>query len=1194
MTFIHLRLHTEYSLVDGLVRVEAQSGGRTDTARTLIQRLAELEMPACAITDRNGLFAMVKFYKAAEAAGIKPLIGSDVFLEPHVDRAQPEPITLLVQNEDGYRNLTRLISQGYLDGQGRGQPLLQRSWLEEANEGLILLSGRQGAIGQALIDQNYALARKMLSRWHKVFKDRFYLEITRCGRPRENEQIEALCLLGRAKGVPLVATNDVRFLYRDEFEAHEARVCINQGRVLDDPRRPRDYTAEQYLKSDDEMSALFADIPEAIDNTIEIAKRCTLNLKFGSYHLPEYPVPKTTLTVDYLRKQARAGLAERTATHPPVSSDADYQERLEYEINIIDRMGFAGYFLVVSDFITWAKRHGVPVGPGRGSGAGSLVAYSIGITDLDPIAYGLLFERFLNPERVSMPDFDVDFCMDGRDRVIEYVATRYGRDHVGQIITYASMAARAVVRDVARVQGLPYAVGDRIAKLIPGQPAFKSEAAAHGFSALEYAIRTVPELKSQYETDDEVRAVVDLGTQLEDVTRGVGKHAGGVVIAPKALTEYAPLYCEPGGGGLVTQFDMKDLETVGLVKFDFLGLRTLTIIQAAVDQINNRHVDQQLEILQIPLNDPVTYELYASGQTTAVFQMESQGMQRASVDLRPDRFEDIIALISLYRPGPMDLIPEYVARKRGKVPEYLHPEMEAILAPTYGIFVYQEQVMQMAQRLAGYTLGGADLLRRAMGKKKAEEMANQRNVFVKGATQRGIEDGVANAIFDQMEKFAGYGFNKSHAAAYALVSYQTAWLKTHYPAEFMASVLSAEMNHTDTVVVMLAECARLGLNVLPPDINRSGYRFAVSSDQEVFYGLGAIKGVGESAIEGIMAERDANGKFLDLFDFCRRIDPRKVNKRVLEALIFAGALDCLGLNRPSLMANLQQALQLADQSASGAAAGQHDMFGLARNDSYPSVPVASEPNWDNQTRLTREKDVLGLYLSGHPIEEYRELIQQVSGLTLRTAIERHGSGNGFNRRHRKALLLGAWVADIRAVGGDRPGRLITLDDRTSQLACWLDYDAWCQYQSVVRKDSLVFVAGEIGQLRRDSGEPEYRVYAPSFMSCESIQRSQLERIILELHANAGIDINILCSELNDLQCGNGPEIEICYRTEMASAVLEIGNGFRVRPDEMTINRLKTIIGSESVIMRYRRWQAKRSGRLRAVAANSMSEVDNEI
>ena len=1192
MTFVHLRLHTEYSLVDGLTRVEAPSGGKRGVARTLIQRLMELRMPACAITDRNGLFAMVKFYKAAESAGVKPIIGCDVYLEPHADRAQPEPVTLLVQNVTGYRNLTRLISRGYVDGQGRGQPLLRQSWLEDAQEGLIMLSGRQGIIAQALVDGDFLLAREMLGRWHGVFGNRFYLEVTRCGRPRENEQVEALCAIGRAEGVPIVATNDVRFLYRNDFEAHEARVCINQGRVLDDPRRPRDYTAEQYLKSGEEMANLFADLPEAIENTVEVARRCTLDLEFGAYHLPVYPVPKAVLIVDHLREQARAGLARRLTTYAPACTGTNYRERLEYEIDIIDRMGFAGYFLVVADFITWAKQHGVPVGPGRGSGAGSLVAYAIGITDLDPLAYGLLFERFLNPERVSMPDFDVDFCMEGRDRVIEYVARRYGRDHVGQIITYASMAARAVVRDVARVQGQPYAVGDRIAKLIPGQPAFKTEAATHGVSALEYAIQTVPELKAQYDTDDEVRAVIDLGMQLEDVTRGVGKHAGGVVIAPKALTEYAPLFCEPGGGGLVTQFDMKDLETVGLVKFDFLGLRTLTIIQAAVDEINRQHPEVHLDILQVPLDDPDTYELYASGQTTAVFQMESQGMQRASVDLRPDRFEDIIALISLYRPGPMDLIPEYVARKRGKLPEYLHPDMESILAPTYGIFVYQEQVMQMAQRLAGYTLGSADLLRRAMGKKKAEEMAEQRSVFVRGAMERGISHGIADAIFDQMEKFAGYGFNKSHAAAYALVSYQTAWLKAHYPAEFMAAVLSAEMNHTDTVVIMLTECARIGLIVLPPDINRSGYRFAVSGHRQVLYGLGAIKGVGESAVESIVSERDAHGSFRDLFDFCRRIDTRKVNKRVLEALIAGGALDCLGLNRPTLMANLPQALQLADQSASGAAAGQPDMFGLARHDNQAAVPLANEPDWDGQTRLAREKDVLGLYLSGHPIEEHRELIRQISGLTLKAAIERYGVENGHGRRNRTTLLLGAWIADIRVIGGDRPGRLITLDDRTSQLACWLDYDAWYQYQSILRKDSLIFLTGEIGQLRRDSGEPEYRIYAPDFMDCETLQRNQLKRLILVLQKNNHIDIIELCRELTGLRSDAGPEIEIRYDSDTFHAVLDLQNGFRVNVDRKAVDRLKAIVGSESVIMRYRRWQPQRA-RSRVVTINGVSGFESQ-
>jgi len=1187
MTFVHLRLHTEYSLVDGLVRIETPAGSRDGRTQALAARVAELGLPACAVTDRDNLFAMVKFYKSAEAVGIKPIVGSDVFIEPMIDNDLPEPLTLLVQDETGYRNLTRLISRGFLEGQGRGQPLLKRSWLAQAHTGLIALSGRNGEITRALANADLELARQSLSRWRALFGDRFYLEISRCGRAGEEEQLQLACVLARADGVPVVATNDVRFLSREDFDAHEARVCINQGRVLDDPRRPREYTAEQYLKSAEEMRSLFADLPEAVDNTVEIARRCTLTLSFGTYHLPEYPVDATISVADHLRAEARTGLQQRLQQHAPARSLDEYRQRLEYELDVIEKMGFAGYFLVVADFIRWGKSHGVPVGPGRGSGAGSLVAYSIGITDLDPIPYDLLFERFLNPERVSMPDFDVDFCMEGRDRVIDYVAQRYGRDHVGQIITYASMAARAVVRDVARVQGHPYAVGDRIAKLIPGQPTFKGEAASNGCSALEYALKQVPELNQLYQNDEEVREVVDLGMQLEDITRGVGKHAGGVVIAPEPLTEYAPLYCEPGGAGLVTQFDMKDLETVGLVKFDFLGLRTLTIIQAAVDQINAHHPETSLDILQLPLDDPDTYALYASGRTTAVFQMESQGMQRASVDLRPDRFEDIIALISLYRPGPMDLIPEYVARKRGKTPEYLHPEMEPVLRPTYGIFVYQEQVMQIAQRLAGYTLGGADLLRRAMGKKKPEEMAQQRTVFVEGAGARGIDAATANAIFDLMEKFAGYGFNKSHAAAYALVSYQTAWLKAHHPAEFMAAVLSAEMNHTDSVVIMLDECTRMGLTVLPPDVNRSSYRFTVPAAGQVLYGLGAIKGAGEGALEGIIAEREDNGEFSDLFDFCRRIDTRKANKRVLEALVMAGALDGLGLNRPSLLATLPKALQLAEQSAAGVAAGQTDMFGLsAPAGEAPRVEALIEPEWSRHEFLSREKDVLGLYLSGHPIEQYRGLIDRICGFDLKRAIEQYGGEEGYGRRHRATLLVGAWLAEIRNIGGDRPGRILTLDDRSAQLVCWIDMDVWMRYQSLLRKDSLIFVNGEIGLSRREGREPEHRFYARSFMDIDTVCRNRVQKLQLRWRKPA-LTMPTLCERLTALRCDDGVPVQIEYWNGHARATLELGAEYRIRVDDAVVAELRRWLGEDAVEVHYRRWEVQ----LPVARGNHYAEMD---
>jgi DNA polymerase-3 subunit alpha len=1106
-------------------------------------------------------------------------------VEDSIETEAPARLTLLVQNELGYRNLTRLISRAYTEGQTRGQPVLKRAWVKEASAGLIALSGYDGDLGIALLGGKAARVQTAAEFWRDCFPNRFYIEIARCGRADDERHLRAAVAFARREGLPVVATNDVRFLRREDFEAHEARVCIAQGRVLDDARRPRAYTAEQYLKSADEMRALFADLPEAVDNAVEIARRCTLTLSFGKNHLPRFPVPDGRSEEEFLRERAVAGLERRLEVHKPVRPVEDYRSRLEYELKVIAQMGFAGYFLVVADFIEWAKTHGCPVGPGRGSGAGSLVAYAIGITDLDPLPYDLLFERFLNPERVSMPDFDVDFCMDNRDRVIDYVTHRYGRERVGQIITYATMAARGVVRDVTRVLGHPYGFGDRLAKLIPGLPG----------TTLADALDEMPELKQAYENEDDVRAVIDLGLALEGITRGVGVHAGGVVIAPQPLTDYAPLYCEAGGAGMRTQFDMKDLESVGLVKFDFLGLKTLTIVQAALEQIEAVR-GQKIELLKLPLDDADTYKLFASGKTTAVFQMESGGMQRASVDLRPDCFEDIIALISLYRPGPMELIPNYVDRKHGREKiEYLHPAMERVLKPTFGIFVYQEQVMQTAQQLAGYTLGGADLLRRAMGKKKADEMAKQRAVFQEGAQKNGIEPATATQVFDLMEKFANYGFNKSHAAAYALVSYQTAWLKRHYPAEFMAAVLSCEMDHTETVVMMLDECRRMGLDVLAPNINQSRYRFTVVYGGKILYGLGAIRGVGEAALEGVLAERDAHGPFRDLFDFCRRIDLRKANKRVLEALINAGALDGFGLNRPSLLATLPKALQLAERTAADASAGIGDLFGLApAAELGGDVTAVYEADWSSPEKLAREKETLGFYLSGHPIEAYRTVIDAVGSGSLKSLISQQtvpasydsaggggdddegggsgfGGGGGRRRPRRTPVVIGAWLADVRNVGGDRPGKLLTLDDRTAQVVCWIDFDAWMKYQNVLKKDTLVFANGELGISQREGREAEWRLYPREFQDLDGVLRDRIDRIVLNLgHPAPGAERLRAC--IDPIRAPNGAKVAVAYTNQAARGTLDLGPEWRVRPDWAGLERLRRLLGAEQVCVHYRKWQ----------------------
>src|SRR2546421_503957 len=776
MGFVHLRLHTEYSLIDSVVRVPE-----------LVNAVAEAGMAAVAVTDQSNLFAMVKFYREALARGVKPIVGVDLTIRDGGERQQASKIALLCQSQTGYRNVTRLVSRAYLEGQQRGVPMIDRSWLSPRElEGLLALScAMEGDVGRALVNAREQEAERALDQWLALFPDRFYIELQRLGRPDEESYIAAAVALAARRGVPVVATNDVRFLRSDDFESHEARVCIHDGALLTDSGRVRRYSHQQYLRAPQEMAALFADVPEALANSVEIARRCSLILKLGEVRLPKYPLPSGVGTEDFLREQAARGLAQRLAQQAGTAPAGRYHERLRSELDVICQMGFAGYFLIVADFIHWARANGVPVGPGRGSGAGSLVAYSLGITDLDPLKYDLLFERFLNPERVSMPDFDIDFCMDGRDRVIEYVAHKYGRERVSQIITYGTMAAKAVVRDVGRVLGMSYGYVDRIAKLIPFELGI----------TLEDALAKEPELNKLYESEDEVRNLIDLARSLEGLTRNAGVHAGGVVIAPSVLTDFAPLYRDDSGGSVVTQFDKDDVEAAGLVKFDFLGLRTLTIIDRAVAIINRSRAPAgapALDIGALPMDDADTYTLLKSCRTTAVFQLESRGMKDLIRRLQPDCFEDIVALVALFRPGPLQsgMVDDFISRKHGKSDgpiHYPHPRLEPIPRPSSGGVLYQEQVMQIAQVLAGYTLRGADLLRRAMGKKKPEEMAKQRSVFVNGALERGARQELAAHIFDLMEKFAGYGFNKSHSAAYALLSYQTAYLKAHYPAEFMAA-----------------------------------------------------------------------------------------------------------------------------------------------------------------------------------------------------------------------------------------------------------------------------------------------------------------------------------------------------------------------------------------------------------------------
>ncbi|MGJ0484156.1 MAG: DNA polymerase III subunit alpha [Methylomicrobium sp.] len=1156
--FIHLRLHSEFSLVDGIVKV-----------KPLVKRLVELEMPAAAVTDHVNLFALVKFYKTAMGQGVKPIAGSDVLIYNPDEPANPYRLTLLVKNQQGYIALTELISKAYQEGQHQGVPMLKYEWIEANAGGLIALSGAMaGDVGRALLAERKDDAKRQAQYWSDLFPDSFYLELQRVGKPGEENYIAAALELAASLDLPVVATNDVRFLHRKDFPAHEVRVCINQGRVLDDSRRPKDYTDQQYLRSPEEMCELFADIPEALENTVEIAKRCNITLTLGKNFLPDYPVPEGMTIGDVMAEESRKGLEERLRQHPPFGNGTEeenrkvYYDRLETELSVITQMGFPGYFMIVADFIQWAKNHQIPVGPGRGSGAGSLVAYVLKITDLDPIEFDLLFERFLNPERVSMPDFDVDFCMDRRDEVIDYVADHYGRDQVSQIITYGSMAAKAVTRDVGRVLGFSYGFVDQLAKLIPFEIGM----------TLNKALQDSHDLRQRYENEEEVRALIDMALSLEGMARNAGKHAGGVVIAPTKLTDFTPLYCEQGGGNLVTQFDKDDVEAVGLVKFDFLGLRTLTIIDWALQTINRKKAalgEPPVDIAAIPRDDKASYELLKNAQTTAVFQLESRGMKELIKKLKPDCFDDIIALVALFRPGPLEsgMVDDYINVKHGAKAEYAHPLLVPILKPTNGVILYQEQVMQIAREMGGYTLGGADMLRRAMGKKKPEEMAKQREVFTEGAIANNIDEGIATYIFDLMEKFAGYGFNKSHSAAYALVAYQTAWLKAHYQPEFMAAVLSADMDNTDKVVVLIEECRRMKLPIEPPSINDSSFRFTVNQANKIVYGLGALKGVGENAIEEMIQEREQNGPYRDLYDLCKRVDLRKVNRRVLEALIRAGAFDTFDPNRAAHLAELPTVLKIAEQHGKMAETGQNDLFGLQEaspeEDSIAAYSTYVEP-WPEQERLNAEKQTLGLFLTGHPIAQYEAEISQFT----------HGSLNKLKSdmersKGKMEARVAGLVVEIRtrqSKSGKTMGFAL-LDDRTDRLEVAVYPEIYERYRDIFTRDVLLVAEGALA-MDDFTGTP--RLTAEKLYSIDQARNAFARG--LQLTWNVGVNGDSLAEKLSPTLepfKGGACPVMIQYRSEQAQATVRLGDEWRVFATEELLLRLKRLLGSEAVEVKYR-------------------------
>ncbi|HIF9178461.1 TPA: DNA polymerase III subunit alpha [Photobacterium damselae] len=1153
--FIHLRVHSDFSMIDGLAKV-----------KPIIKKASELQMPALAITDFTNLCGLVKFYYAAHDAGIKPIIGADFKVQSEELGDELFDLTILAANNEGYKNLTLLISEAYQRGHVQHQPVIDKEWLIKHKDGLILLSGgKTGDVGKALLKGNQNMVEQCVTFYQTYFPDSYYLELVRTGRPDEEAYLHFAIELAEKAQLPVVATNDVRLLSADQFEAHEIRVAIHDGYTLADPNRPKNYSAQQYLRSEEEMCELFADIPEALENSVEIAKRCNVTVRLGEYFLPNFPTGELS-TEDFLVVKSKEGLEERLEflfPDPDVRAERrpEYDERLEIELEVINQMGFPGYFLIVMEFIQWSKDNGVPVGPGRGSGAGSLVAYALKITDLDPLEFDLLFERFLNPERVSMPDFDVDFCMDKRDQVIDHVADMYGRDAVSQIITFGTMAAKAVIRDVGRVLGHPYGFVDRISKLVPAEPGM----------TLAKAFDAEPQLQQSYDSDEEVKDLIDMCRILEGVTRNAGKHAGGVVISPTTITDFAPLYCDAEGHHPVTQFDKNDVESAGLVKFDFLGLRTLTIIDWALGMINPRLEAQgkdPVNIAAIPMADQKSFTMLQRSETTAVFQLESRGMKDLIKRLQPDCFEDMIALVALFRPGPLQsgMVDNFIDRKHGREAvsypdeKWQHESLKDILDPTYGIILYQEQVMQIAQVLAGYTLGGADMLRRAMGKKKPEEMAKQRAVFEAGAIKNGVDGELSMKIFDLVEKFAGYGFNKSHSAAYALVSYQTLWLKAHYPAEFMAAVMTADMDNTDKIIGLVDECHRMKLKLLPPDVNKGLYRFNVDDQGAIVYGIGAVKGVGEGPIENIIAAREAGGHFKDLFDFCARIDTKKVNKRVLERLIKSGAMDRLGPNRASMMASLDDAIRAASQHHQAEAFGQTDMFGvLTEAPEEVEHKYANIPEWPDKVWLEGERETLGLYLTGHPINAYLSELKHYTTWRLKDAQP--------TRRDGAATVAGLVIAArvMTTKRGTRIG-LLTLDDRSGRMEVMLFSEALERYLDLIETDRIVVVTGQVSFDDYNGG---LRMSAREVLDISDAREKHLRGLAISV-TEQQIDDKFFArfSEILEPHKAGTVPVNVYYQRSNARAKLTLGTEWRITPADQLISDLKILLGEKQVELEF--------------------------
>ena len=1144
--FVHLHLHSEYSLSDGIIRI-----------KELVSRASSLQYSAVGLTDLTNLFGLLEFYRSSREKGIKPIVGAEVNVIKDKD-SLPAPIVLLVKDKQGYINLTKIVSKAYVDGQVNGEPMVELSLLQKYSEGLIALSGgMEGHVGQSILAGNIPLTESRIEFFKSIFDEDFFIEVHRLGKTNEEEYNNAAVDIATKMDVPIVATNNVRFLMPidpevspSDFEAHEARVCIQRGEILDDPRRSKDYIETQYFRTKEEMIELFSDLPEALLNSVRIAEKCNLDLELGKFYLPDFEVPKGQTREDHLRGISKEGLKKRienikgSVNSYEINNDL-YFKRLDYELDMICKLDFAGYFLIVADFVNWAQQNNIPVGPGRGSGAGSITAYALEITAIDPIKYDLLFERFLNPERVSNPDFDIDFCIEGRDKVLDYVTNKYGKESVAQISTRGTMAARAVLRDVVRVLGKPYGFGDRLAKAIPDVLGISLEEAYDE-----------KQFKETIEESEESREVYDMALKLEGLSRSVGTHAAGVVIAPTALTDFTPLILDSDKGTVASQFDMGDVESAGLVKFDFLGLKTLTVLDQAVNRVNSKLKDnsKHVDIEDLPLNDSKTFELLQRAETTGVFQLESRGMRDYLRQLVPSDFEDIVSMNALYRPGAlgMNMVDSYINRKHGREEvTYGHEAVEKILSTTYGVIVYQEQVMQIAQDLSGFSLGQADILRRAMGKKKKEEMERLRSTFIEGAVKKKVNERYAANLFDQIEQFAGYGFNRSHSVGYALIAYQTAWLKAHFPSEFMASVMSCDLGNTDSIQIFVDDCRNIGLKVLKPDINTSSYRFEDIDPSTILYGLGAIKGIGESLVDKIVEEREKK-EYKDLLDFCIRVGFNRVNKRILTALIGSGAMDCLG-ERNYLFNIIESCLRNSEQAAERDKSNIKDFFGDEVSSNIVEDESLQEVEFDH---VSAEWSALGFYLESHPLESKKKEVRNMCGFFI----------SELQAEPHPQRIAGTLVhLNIRQ--GKR-GRFAfaTLDDSSGRIEVSIWAEIFDNYRSLLKKGQLLVIEGIVD--RDEYGDKKsYKIIADKILTFDQARREYVKNISIQLDNQ--FDQDSVIKVIKELAVSDeGNQVLISYEAEEASAEIELPQDYLIDLKDENIKILKNTFGKENINLVY--------------------------